>query len=200
MIAIVDYGIGNVASVVKMFRRNGVNCLLVRDPSEIYEADKLILPGVGAFDSAMNKLNELNLVFSIKDFAASGKPLLGICLGAQLLMQSSEKGMLEGLGIITGTCRHFGDIRPLRVPHMNWSEVTFTSQHPLFSFPESDPRFYFTHSYYIECTHEADIAGTSIYGNTFTCATRHNNIFGIQLHSEKSHRFDARLFINFASL
>ncbi len=200
MIGVVDYGIGNVASVVNMFRKNGVDCLLVNTPKEIQETDKLILPGVGAFDSAMSKLMELNFVSSIKDFAASGKPLLGICLGAQLLMRSSEEGMLSGLGVIEGTCRHFGNIQPLRVPHMNWSEVTFTIQHPLFTFPESDPRFYFTHSYYLDCTYEADIAGTTSYSKKFTCATRHNNVFVVQFHPEKSHRFGARLFMNFAAL
>jgi glutamine amidotransferase len=200
MITIVDYGIGNVASVANMLAKNGAESLLTSDAQKIRSAEKLLLPGVGAFDTAMQKLNDLSLIESIREFAQQEKPLLGICLGAQLLMQSSEEGVLQGLGLIKGICKQFGDISPLRVPHMSWSEVAFTINHPLFSFEDQEPRFYFTHSYYMACTDETDIAGTATYGKTFTCAVRHQNIFGVQFHPEKSHRFGARLLQNFASL
>src|SRR5437762_2925738 len=140
MITIVDYGIGNVASVINMLHKNGTQSQLSGDAKTILSSERLILPGVGAFDTAMKRLNDLNLAQCIKDFAATGKPLLGICLGAQLLMNSSEEGVLPGLGLIKGTCEHFGDIQPLRVPHMSWAEVTFTKDHPLFKFDDSEVR------------------------------------------------------------
>lgn len=200
MITIVDYGIGNLASVANMLHKNGHESQLTKNEATILSSSKLILPGVGAFDTAMRTLHDLNLITCIKQYAATGKPLLGICLGAQLLMNSSEEGQLPGLGLVKGTCKHFGDIRPLRVPHMNWAEVTFTSRHPLFHFNDAEPRFYFTHSYHIVCEDESDVAGTAVYGKTFTCAVQHNNVFGVQFHPEKSHRFGAQLLQNFASL
>jgi glutamine amidotransferase len=148
----------------------------------------------------MKKLQELNLVDCLKEYADQGKPLLGICLGAQLLMESSEEGDLSGLGLIKGTCKHFEDIHPLRVPHMSWSDVTFLVNHPLFNFDDWEPRFYFTHSYHLVCSEERDIAGTAVYGKPFTSATLHKNIFGVQFHPEKSHRFGSRLLQNFAAL
>ncbi len=182
MITIVDYGIGNVASVANMLRKNGIESELTSDASKIQSAQKIILPGVGAFDTAMKKLQELNLITYLHEYANQGKLLLGICLGAQLLMESSEEGVLPGLGLIKGTCKHFGDI------------------HPLFNFDDWEPRFYFTHSYYLACAEEGDSAGTAIYGKAFTCATLQKNIFGVQFHPEKSHRFGSRLLQNFAAL
>src|SRR5579872_4788335 len=183
-----------------MLKRNGVASQMTIDATTILNADKIILPGVGAFDTAMSRLNELDLVKVVTQFAASGKPLLGICLGAQLLMESSEEGKLPGLGLIKGTCHYFKGIEPLRVPHMNWSDVKFMKPHPLFSFEDKFPRFYFTHSYHIVCAHAEDVAGTAMYGYEFTCAVNRNNVSGVQFHPEKSHRFGARLLQNFASL
>jgi glutamine amidotransferase len=198
MITIVDYGIGNVASIQNMLHRVGVESLCSSDPHVILKADKLILPGVGAFDAAMDRLNELALPDVIRGYANSGKPLLGICLGAQLLMEGSEEGKREGLGLLRGTCRLFRDIQPLRVPHMSWSEVEIRRPHPLFRQEEIHPRFYFVHSYYMQCADQEDILATAVYGHPFAAAVARQQIWGVQFHPEKSHKFGFSLLRNFA--
>lgn len=199
MIVIVDYGVGNVASVKNMLARNGAECIVTGDAAKILNATKLILPGVGAFDAAMSRLNELHLVPVLQQFAASGKPLLGICLGAQILLQSSEEGKLEGLKLIEGKCIRFRTTSELKIPHMEWSDVKFVKSHPLSRF-ETDPRFYFVHSYHMECDDSKDILGVTNYGYEFTSAISRNNIMGVQFHPEKSHRFGSTLLQNFISL
>lgn len=200
IITIVDYGIGNVASVKNMLHKNGTPGQISNDANEILKSDKIILPGVGSFDAAMKRLSALNLVEVIRTFSATGKPLLGICLGAQLLMDSSEEGQLNGLGLIKGTCKKFKGIEPLSIPHMGWSEVNFTREEPIVTFNNSPPRFYFVHSYHIVCENQKEVLGVSEYGYQFTCAVSSNNIFGVQFHPEKSHRYGAELLKNFASL
>jgi glutamine amidotransferase len=200
MIAVVDYGFGNAASVKNMLYHIGVNGLVTKDSGEIYKSDKLILPGIGAFDAAMARLGQLNLIPVIKDFAEAGKPILGICLGAQLIMDTSEEGKLQGLKLIKGTCKKFNGIHPLKIPHMSWSDVMFTQKHPLFDFAGDTPRFYFVHSYHLVPDDKTNIFGVSRYGFEFVCAIGYRNVMGVQFHPEKSHRYGAKLLKNFAAL
>jgi len=199
MIAIVDYGIGNVASVKNMLYACGAESVLTSDRNSILNADKIILPGVGAFDTAMRRLRELQLVEVLKEYASTQKPLMGICLGSQLLLDKSEEGSEKGLGLISGNCKRFESSPSLKIPHMGWSEVHFTDTHPLVHFADV-PRFYFVHSYYMVCDDADDILGTSSYGHDFASAIKRKNIFGFQFHPEKSHRFGMQLFKNFISL
>lgn len=200
IITIVDYGIGNVASVMNMLHKNGTPGQLSADANKILKSDKIILPGVGSFDAAMKRLSDLNLIEVIRAFSAAGKPMLGICLGAQLLMDSSEEGELKGLGLLKGTCKKFKGIEPLRIPHMGWSEVDFMKKVPIVTINISQPRFYFAHSYHIMCENQNEVLGVSEYGYQFTSVVSSNNIFGVQFHPEKSHRYGAALLKNFASL
>lgn len=198
MISIVDYGVGNVASVKNMLSKANAESQVTANHDAILQSTKLILPGVGSFDAAMERLNDLYLVKVIRDFAATGKPLLGICLGAQILMDSSEEGKLDGLKLISGRCVRF-KVDRLKVPHMGWGEVTFVQPHPLNNF-DSDPRFYFVHSFHMTCNHSADVLAVTQYGYEFTSAICHENIMGVQFHPEKSHRFGMQILKNFAEL
>ncbi len=203
MITIIDYGVGNLASVQNMLRKCGVSSQVSKDPKEIARAPKLILPGVGAFDSAMHKIDELGLRSVIGEAATNGTFILGICLGAQLLLDGSEEGNLSGLSLIKGKCRRFDEqlIAPLSIPHMGWSDVVFVSDsHPLAKFEQAEPRFYFTHSYCLSCDNPENVLATSRYGIEFTCGIASQNVFGVQFHPEKSHSFGAQLLINFARI
>lgn len=203
MITIIDYGVGNLASVQNMLKKCGVASQVSKDPKEILKSAKLILPGVGAYDSAMQKINETGLDAVIKESARKGKLILGICLGAQLLLERSEEGILPGLSLINGRCIRFDEqsIAPLRVPHMGWSNVVFVkSSHPLARFKETEPRFYFTHSYYLQCQNPDQILATSDYGQQFSCGIEHDNVMGVQFHPEKSHTFGGQLLMNFANM
>jgi len=203
MVTIIDYGVGNLASVQNMLKRCGFASQISKNPDEILRSTKLILPGVGAYDSAMEKINEYGLFSVIREAASNGINILGICLGAQLLLEGSEEGILSGLSLIKGTCKKFDEqtIAPLRVPHMGWSDVQFVAtSHPVAFYGEANPRFYFTHSYYLHCDNPENILATSFYGREFTCGIVNNNIVGVQFHPEKSHIFGRQLLTNFATL
>lgn len=165
--------------------------------------DKLILPGVGAFGDAMEHLRERNMINAIKDFAASGKPMLGICLGMQLLFESSEEfGSHEGLGLIKGHVKAFDESKfsgPLKVPHMGWNRI-FTKEHPLFVGLDEGHYLYFVHTYHVICTNAEDIIGETEYGYKFTSAVAHKNIMGLQPHPEKSHENGLKILENFIKL
>ncbi|MFZ2905947.1 MAG: imidazole glycerol phosphate synthase subunit HisH [Cyclobacteriaceae bacterium] len=201
MITIIDYSVGNLASVQNMLKKCGIESRVTSDPEKIRQADKLILPGVGAFDAAMQKINERGLQDAIQEASKKGTFILGICLGAQLLLEASEEGNLSGLSLIPGKCKKFDaqQIAPLRVPHMGWSEVSFLTNNPITKF-EEQPRFYFTHSFYINCHNPANRLAVSFYGHEFTCGVICENVMGLQFHPEKSHKFGARLFTNFAAM
>lgn len=199
MIVIVDYGIGNTASVKNMLKVCGANSAVSSDVEVIKRADKVILPGVGAFDEAMRRLQEARLTPVLADFVATGRPLLGICLGAQLLLSSSEEGKLAGLNFIRGTCKRFESSDGLKVPHMGWSEVTPQSTSTFTAF-ETTPRFYFVHSYYMMCESSDHVLGTTHYGHNFASMIGYKNVFGVQFHPEKSHHFGMQLCKNFISL
>ncbi|MBD3823097.1 MAG: imidazole glycerol phosphate synthase subunit HisH [Epsilonproteobacteria bacterium] len=200
MIAIVDYNMGNLASVQNAFAKLGKSAVVESDPEKFKNYDKLILPGVGAFGDAMEHLRERNMIASIKEFAQSGKPMLGICLGMQLLFESSEEfGNHEGLGLIKGHVKAFDTSRfsePLKVPHMGWNRM-FTKEHPLFKGLDDEHYLYFVHSFHVACEKEEDSIGQTIYGYEFTSAVACENVMGIQPHPEKSHKNGLAILNNF---
>lgn len=203
-VAIVDYGVGNVNSVANMLRRAGAEVRFAKSPEDVLSAPRLVLPGVGAFDACRKNLDAVDgLEESIHAFVATGKPLLGICVGMQLLGASSEEGVLPGLDIIPGKVRRFSfdannGNRSLKVPHMGWSSVTATAANPLFAQGLVDVnRFYFVHSYYFDADNDANVAAWCDYGIRFAASIRKDNVFGAQFHPEKSHRFGLQMFKNF---
>ena len=200
MTAIIDYNMGNLASVRNACEKVGKPAQIVRDPDALAEYDRIILPGVGAFGDAMAHLRESGMDEAIRSFAASGRPLLGICLGMQLLLESSEEfGRHEGLGLIPGKVVHFETARfpsPLKVPHMGWNELFVKADTPLFrGLPEAF-YLYFVHSYYAVCDAEF-VMGETLYGYTFPSAIYYGNIFGLQPHPEKSHKNGLQILKNF---
>jgi len=203
MIAIVDYNMGNLASVQNAFVKLGKEAVVESDPTKFKNYDKLVLPGVGAFGDAMEHLRERDMIDAIKEFAKSGKPMFGICLGMQLLFESSEEfGSHEGLGLIKGKVIHFDSERfdqPLKIPHMGWNRM-FTKKHPLFNGLDENHYLYFVHTYHVVCDDKNDIIGQTNYGYEFTSAIAHNNIMGIQPHPEKSHKNGLKILENFITL
>lgn len=202
MITIVDYGMGNLYSIKNMLKKIGVQSILTSDTSLIEKADKLILPGVGAFDRAMKSLHALNLVDILNKKVVIEKiPILGVCLGLQLMTKSSDEGSEKGLGWFDAESVKFnfpnGDFK---IPHIGWNVVNPENKNLLFNSSFDEQRFYFVHSYYIKSYNQAEIAATSFYGNKFTCALNSANIFGVQFHPEKSHRFGMALLTKFSSL
>jgi len=203
MIAIVDYNMGNLASVKNAFAKLGKETVVESNPEKFQEYDKLILPGVGAFGDAMEHLRERNMIEAIRAFAATGKPMLGICLGMQLLFESSEEfGEHEGLGLIKGHVKAFDESKfsePLKVPHMGWNRM-FTKEHPLFNGLDEMHYLYFVHTFHVTCSEKNDIIGETEYGYKFTSAVAHNNVMGIQPHPEKSHDNGLKILENFIQL
>lgn len=187
MIAIVDYGVGNLLSVRNMLAKAGAKAEITNDPEKIRRADKLLLPGVGHIDHAMRKLEESALREVLDEVALKmQKPVLGICLGAQILGRGSEEGASPGFGWLDMYSRKFPASQQFRVPHMGWNEIHPSKECALFTTMQADARFYFVHSYYMECVDSADIAATASHGMTFTCAVQKENIYGTQFHPEKS--------------
>ncbi|MCD6173305.1 MAG: imidazole glycerol phosphate synthase subunit HisH [Sulfurimonas sp.] len=203
MIAIVDYNMGNLASVKNAFTKLGEETIVVSDPQKFKDYDKLILPGVGAFGDAMEHLRERNMIEPLQEYAKSGKYILGICLGMQLLFDSSEEfGKHEGLGLIKGDVKAFDTSKfeeKLKVPHMGWNRM-FTKKHPLFNNLDKEHYLYFVHTYHVNCVNEEDIIGRTHYGYEFTSAVACGNIFGIQAHPEKSHENGLKILENFIKL
>jgi len=209
MIGIVDYNMGNLASVINAFKKVGAAAVLESDPTKLDQYDKLILPGVGAFGDAMAHLQSNGMDRAVKAFAASGKPLLGICLGMQLLFESSEEfGTHQGLGLIPGKIVAFEEKRfdhPLKVPHMGWNELFVQTSTPdaqrstLFEGLPDEFYLYFVHSYHAVCN-DAYAIGKTYYGYEFVSAVQNENVFGIQPHPEKSHENGLRIIENFIKL
>jgi len=203
MIAVVDYNMGNLRSVQNAFLKIGKEVTIVSDPNEIQKYDKLILPGVGAFGDAMEHLKQNGMDEVIKAFAKSGKPLLGICLGMQLLLESSDEfGAKEGLGLIPGKVRKFDTNKfktTLKVPHMGWNELFVKKHSPLFNGLEDEIYLYFVHSYHAICDEKYTIGETE-YGYPFTSAINRENIYGFQPHPEKSHDNGLKILKNFTEL
>lgn len=199
MITIVDYGMGNLGSIKNMFKRIGVQANITGDVAQITLADKLVLPGVGAFDHAMKKINSSGLREILDHKALVEKvPILGICLGMQLLTNSSEEGHLPGLGWIQAETIRFPISDTLKVPHMGWNEVCYGEKSPLTEGFPAEVRFYFVHSYYVRVKDKRNSILSTTYGLTFSSAIQNDNIYGVQFHPEKSHRFGMNLLANFA--
>ena len=203
MVTIIDYGMGNLGSIRNMFKRINVESEITGDPDKIVKATKILLPGVGAFDAAMERISSSGLQPMLNQKALEEKiPVLWICLGMQLLTKSSEEGVLPGLGWIDAeTIRFkFEERSPLKVPHMGWNRVYPANESPLtYNLPE-EPRFYFVHSYHVRARNLSDVLMTTRYGLDFHSVVQHNNIFGAQFHPEKSHFFGMKLLQNFASI
>ena len=201
MIAILDYGLGNLGSISNMLKVIGEKSRITNNMDTIRNADGIILPGVGAFDAGMNKLNESGLAVVVKEEASKGKPILGICLGMQLLGNRSEEGTLQGLSLIPFECKRFSfEDKSLKIPHMGWDIVDFKKQHPILEGLNGQQRYYFVHSYYAVCEKPENILMTCDYGVEFTCAVVKDNIIGLQFHPEKSHDFGLALLSNFVKI
>lgn len=201
MTVVVDYGMGNLRSVQKGFEKVGSRAIISRDPEEIRNAPRLVLPGVGAFPECMKNLSRLNLIEPILEFIQSGRPFLGICLGLQLLFDESEEfGMHEGFKVIRGRVKAFSREMGLKIPHMGWNEVSFRDDAPIFRGIPDGSYFYFVHSYYVLPEETSDVAGETEYGITFTCAVARDNIFAVQFHPEKSQGNGLKILANFARL
>jgi len=204
MITIIDYGLGNVQAFSNVYKRLNIGVAVAKTASELHGATKLILPGVGAFDHAMELLQESGMRDTLDEMVCvRSVPVLGICVGMQILAASSEEGKSRGLGWIDGDVCKF-DVASLRqrtrLPHMGWNDVKPVGPSALFAGLESDARFYFLHSYYFRCAHSENVLAEAEYGTTFACAVRANLIFGVQFHPEKSHHYGTRLLQNFAEL
>jgi len=203
MIAIIDYGVGNLFSLQSSFRKIGADILVTSDPKTIEAADKLVLPGVGAFADAARKLGESGLDRVVKEEAAKGKPILGICLGMQMLFEKSyEYGEYDGLGLIPGAIRPISDVIPetLKIPHIGWNALHFgEKKHPLFKYLKEGDFVYFVHSYYVPAS-PLSIATTEYGGVRFSSAMRRGNFYATQFHPEKSGDVGERIIRNFIYL
>ncbi len=204
MIQVIDYGLGNVQAFRNVYNRLGIESEIVRDPDELSRASKVILPGVGSFDQAISLLHSSGMKPALEDVVLTRKvPLLGVCVGMQVLSTSSEEGVEQGLGWIKGRVRAFARTPAaagLPTPHMGWNDVQPVRANPLFSGLEKDARFYFLHSYYFDCEEDRHSSSRARYGLTFTCSVQNEHIFGVQFHPEKSHRWGVTLLKNFAGL
>jgi len=203
MITIIDYGVGNLASVLNILKRIKVEAEITSDKTRILNASKILLPGVGAFDTAVTKIQEYGLADVLNKKALEDKvPVLGICLGMQLLTKESEEGKLKGFGWIDAKTVRFS-FKPeqkLKVPHMGWNDVLPKRSSPLTRDFEPDSRFYFVHSYHVVANDPADVVMTTFYGYECHSVVQHENIYGAQFHPEKSHKFGMKLLSNFNDL
>jgi len=200
MITVIDYGMGNLGSIQNMLKKIGVPACISSSPEEILAAEKLILPGVGSFDHGMASLASRSLLDPLNEAVLRrGRPILGICLGMQLMTRRSEEGQAPGLGWIDADVVRF-DIAGsgLRVPHMGWNQVSLQRPDPLFDGIGAQTRYYFVHSYHVCCRNRDDVVTATTHGLEFVSSFQHGNIFGVQFHPEKSHKFGMKLLENFS--
>jgi imidazole glycerol-phosphate synthase subunit HisH len=204
MIAIIDYGLGNIRAFGNVYKRLGFQFRFASRVEDLSDATRIILPGVGAFDYAIERLNQSGMRQALDELVLERKlPLLGVCVGMQMLGLSSEEGELPGLGWIDGAIKRFDTsafIDRTRLPHMGWNNVTPTQNNHLFDGLDIDARFYFLHSYYFQTHNQTDAIAVTSYGQEFSCAVSRANIYGVQFHPEKSHQNGIQLLRNFANL
>lgn len=202
MIAILDYGLGNVMAFHNVYRRLDIPVTVVRTAEALARATKLILPGVGSFDHAMTLFEGSGLRAAVEDLVIRGRiPVMGICVGMQMLADGSDEGRLPGLGWVAGRVRKLEVARlnqEARLPHMGWNDVRPVRPTPLFAGLDDDARFYFLHSYYFAPVSDADVLAVVRYGGEFACAVQSGNVYGVQFHPEKSHHSGSALLANFA--
>ncbi len=199
MITIVDYGMGNLGSILNMIKKTGFAATITSDKNEILKAKKLVLPGVGSFDSAMNNLENLDLIEILNKKALDERiPILGICLGMQIMTNSSEEGRKKGFGWINASTINFPFSREYKIPHMGWNIPKSFKKHEIFKNLDSSSKFYFVHSYFVETVKKENSLMKVNYGITFDAAIFDRNIIGLQFHPEKSHKYGMEIFKNFA--
>jgi glutamine amidotransferase len=204
MITIIDYGLGNVLAFANVYSRLNIPFAVAKYSQDLVSATKLILPGVGSYDHAMQQLNQSGMRMMVEKLVTNRCiPVLGICVGMQMLAKSSSEGTLPGLGWIDGEVKKF-DIslmpRGTNLPHMGWNDVKPVVDGGLFKDMRQDARFYFLHSYYFECHRQSDVLAVTDYGGQFSCAVKRDNVYGVQFHPEKSHNFGSQLLKNFAEI
>ncbi len=203
MIGIIDYGVGNIKAFANIYKNLNIPFKIVKDISEFENITKLILPGVGSFDHAMISLENSGMREKLDELVLEKKiPVIGICVGMQMLAKSSEEGTLNGLGWIDGIVKKFdkSKIKNAPLPHMGWNNLKIEKKNKIFDNLEENPRYYFLHSYYFECENKEDVIATATYGEKFDCMINHKNIYGIQCHPEKSHHNGMQLLKNFGEL
>ncbi|CAM3853682.1 imidazole glycerol phosphate synthase subunit HisH [Aquirufa aurantiipilula] len=203
-IGIVNYGSGNIFSISNIYKKGNIDFFISSEPKELVKASHLILPGVGAFDETMKTLNDSGLkVFLDEMVLGEKKPILGICVGMQLLAENSEEGNLQGFGWIKGKVRKFDESvfkqKPY-LPHLGWNTVNIKQEHTILNQVDPEEGFYFLHSYYFDCQNTQDILSTTDYGISFASAVHHENVYGMQFHPEKSHQNGINIFYNFSQV
>jgi glutamine amidotransferase len=204
MIVVIDYGMGNIGSVLNMLKKLWAKARPSSEPGVIAAAEKLILPGVGAFDNGMQNIKEKGLLEVLNEqVLVKQTPILGICLGVQLFSSRSEEGILPGLGWVEADTIRFrfaAGENNLKIPHMGWNQIKIQRENPLLTGFDDPLRFYFVHSYHLVCRHPEDVLATAHYGIDFTAAVWSGNIMGTQFHPEKSHKFGLKVLSNFARM
>lgn len=204
MITIIDYGVGNVLAFVNVYNRLNIPVTVAKSADNLRNASRLILPGVGSFDHAMQQFDQSGMRQLVEQLVMRDKlPIIGICVGMQMLAKSSDEGNLPGLGWIDGKVKKF-DLSAMppdtNLPHMGWNDVAPVAEGGLFKGMEKDSRFYFLHSFYFECHQQSNVLAVSDYGGNFSCAVQRDNVFGVQFHPEKSHHFGSQLLKNFSEV
>lgn len=202
-IVIIDYGMGNIGSICNMFKYLGTPVIVSSNTHIIETADKLVLPGVGHFDKAMQNINSLGIFDLIRNKALIKKiPILGICLGMQIMCKSSEEGILPGLSLVKAEVKKFkfDDEVRLKIPHMGWNNIEIKKQSGILYNLDNNSRFYFVHSYYVSCENKNEILTLTNYGGNFVSSFQSDNIIGVQFHPEKSHKFGMSIFRNFIEI
>ena len=200
MLVIIDYGAGNIRSVQRACAETGIESVITANPADLKDAERIIFPGVGAAPTAMENVTRTGLAAALKEAYAAGIPILGICIGAQIVLDRSEEGDTPCLGIIPGTTVRFKfQDKSLKIPHIGWNSVKATQPHPLLDGIDKEDEFYFVHSYYPQPAKKENIYAVSDYGGEFCCAVGNKNLFAVQFHPEKSGRFGLQMLKRFAA-